>query len=106
MFLQSMKSFQSPLLIISILSLSIISCVPSRLHDDLKAAHMKCEEENSRLKTGLLEEKTKREELEFDVKDLRRDVNYLKTDTSTLGSSNRRLTSLYAELSTSYDKLI
>jgi len=102
----SMKSFQLPLLIISILSISIISCVPSRLHDDLKSAQMKCEEENSRLKTSMLEEKTKREELEYEVKDLRRDVNYLKTDTGTLGSGNRRLTALYTELSNSYDKLV
>jgi len=101
-----MKYQPQLLSVLSGLALMAISCVPSRMHDDLKTSHQKCEEENSRLNASLLEEKTKRQELEFTVKDLTRDNNFLKTDTSNLGTGNRRMTALYNELSISYDKLV
>ncbi|HMT27988.1 MAG TPA: OmpA family protein [Bacteroidia bacterium] len=94
------------LLLCVLTSLTITSCVPSRMFDDMKSSKLKCEEENSRMKAEQLAYTTEKEEMRLKIKDLERDVNYLKTDTSTLGTGNRRLTSLYNELSNSYDKLV
>lgn len=67
---------------------------------------MMCEEENNRLKADMLEYNTRKSEMEQVIKDLDRDIGYLRTDTSVLGTGNRRLTSLYNELSDSYEKLV
>lgn len=89
-----------------VLALLVTSCVPSRMHEDLKAKKMLCEEENTRLKAEALENTTKRTEMEQTLTDLQRDINYLRTDTSVLGNGNRRLTQLYNELSNSYEQLV
>lgn len=86
--------------------MTLVSCVPSRMYDDLKSKKSQCEEENTKLKADMLEYNTRRSEMELRVKELDRDNTYLKTDTTTLGSGNRRLTSLYNELTSSYEKLV
>jgi chemotaxis protein MotB len=93
-------------LFILVLAVSVVSCVPSRMYDDLKSKKSQCDEENAKMKADMLEYNTRKSEMEMRLKDLERDNNYLKSDTSTLGSGNRRLTSLYNELSTSYEKLV
>lgn len=97
--------FKSTLIIITA-SMTIASCVPSRMHDELKAKKMLCEEENARLKAEALEHTTKRAELEQTIRDLQRDNGYLRNDTNVMGTGNRRLTQLYNELSDSYEKLV
>ena len=87
------------------LAVAAASCVPSRMHDELKAKKMLCEEENARLKAEALEYTTKKAEMEQLIKDIQRDNGYLRNDTAVMGQGNRRLTQLYNELSDSYEKL-
>ncbi len=101
-----MKAFTKPAMIMVFAASLLVSCVPSRLYDDLKSKKTLCEEENARIKAEMLEVRTRIAEMEVTIKDLDRDNNYLKKDTTTLGSGNRRLTSLYNELSESYEKLV
>jgi chemotaxis protein MotB len=90
-----------------ILVFSIItSCVPSRMFDDLKTKNKNCEEERNDLKGENLKLSTANDELTTQVHDLRRDNSYLKKDTAALGKSNRRMTSLYNEVSHSYENLL
>lgn len=101
-----MNSLQKTFLVIFSLSFAVISCVPSRMYNEMNTKKLKCEEENAQLKASNLEFNTKKEELDLAIKDLQREATYLKTDTSTLGTGNRRLTALYNELANSYDKLV
>ncbi len=101
-----MNSYSKVFVLLAILSVFISSCVPSRMYDEKNTAKLKCEEENTRLKTTNLELTTQKGEMEQSIKDMQREVGYLRTDTSTLGTGNRRLTNLYNELANSYDKLV
>ncbi len=101
-----MNSFKKTLLVLSTLTITVTSCVPSRMFDELNTNKLKCDEENARLKAENLEYTTKKGEMELTIKDLQREVNYLRNDTSTLGTGNRRLNSLYNELTTSYERLV
>jgi len=98
-------NLKSSLILISAISL-LASCVPSRMYDELKAGKSRCEEENSKLKAENLEWNTNKEELTRSVQDLQRENTMLKNDTSSCGLASRRLTSLYNELSNSYEKLL
>lgn len=100
-----MTSLLKKITFVIVTGLMLSSCVPSRMHDDLNAKKLKCDEENAQLKAEKLEYATKKEEMERTNKDLTREVNYLKTDTNTMGTANRRLTSLYNELTKSYEQL-
>jgi chemotaxis protein MotB len=101
-----MNPLQKTFIIISAISFSVISCVPSRMYDELNTTKLKCEEESARLKTSNLECTTRRQEQDQTIKDLQREINYLRTDTGTLGTGNRRLNSLYNELTASYERLV
>ena len=90
---------------LSLLLLSA-SCVPTRMYDDLKAGNARCEEENRKLKAETASQKTQIDELTANMASLRRDVNYLASDTTACGLANRRLTGLYNELTSSYEKLV
>jgi chemotaxis protein MotB len=93
-------------LLLAVMASALASCVPSRMHDELKAKKMLCEDENARLKADALEYVTKKAELEQSINDLQRDNGYLRNDTAVMGQGNRRLTQLYNELSDSYEKLV
>lgn len=101
-----MNSFQRNLLVLSAITISVTSCVPSRMFDELNTNKLKCDEENARLKAENLEFTTKKGEMELTIKDLQREVNYLRNDTATLGTGNRRLNGLYNELTSSYERLV
>ena len=101
-----MNSFKRNLLVLSALTITVTSCVPSRMFDDLNTNKLKCDEENARLKAENLEFTTKKGEMELTIKDLQRENNYLRNDTATLGTGNRRLNSLYNELTASYERLV
>jgi chemotaxis protein MotB len=85
--------------------LLIGSCVPARQVEDLKSKKAKCEEEVSTLRASSLELNTRNKELNDQIAENSKALDHLKKDTSTLGSSIRRLQNLYNELMTSYDKL-
>jgi len=101
-----MKSKLSLLIVSGALASGLTSCVPSRLYDDLKASQMLCQDENTRMKAELLECQTKRDELDQQVNDLKRDNKNLVNDTTVMGTGNRRLTALYNNLSESYERLV
>ena len=85
--------------------LFLISCVPSRQYEDLKARKAKCEDEVGGLRASSLELQTRNKELNDQIAELSRDQVRLKEDTLTLGNNIRRLQNLYNELTASYDKL-
>lgn len=101
-----MKMNFKTVLLLAAMAFAVASCVPSRMHDELKAKKLLCEEENARLKAEALEYTTKKAEMEQSIKDLQRDNGYLRNDTAVMGQGNRRLTQLYNELSDSYEKLV
>jgi chemotaxis protein MotB len=100
-----MKATTTVYMLTIALGLTAVSCVPSRMYDDLNTNKLKCDEENSRLKSEALQNATRKEEMERTIKDLQREVNYLRTDTTTMGTANRRITNLFNELTASYEKL-
>ncbi len=100
-----MKNFNFIHLITLACGLSAISCVPSRMYDEMNTSKMKCDEENSRLKAEALQSATRADELERNVLELQHEVKYLKLDTTEMGTANRRLTNLYNQLTASYEKL-
>jgi chemotaxis protein MotB len=81
------------------------ACIPARQVEDLKAKKAKCEEEVSNLRASSLELTTQNRELHELSAEQHKDIESLKRDTTTLGTSIRRLQGLYNELMTSYDKL-
>jgi chemotaxis protein MotB len=82
------------------------SCVPSRMYDDLKTGKTRCDDENKKLLTENTAIKTELDELSANMGSLKRDISYLISDTAACGTANRRLTGLYHELTTSYEKLV
>lgn len=88
-----------------ILMVSLASCVPSRMFDDMKTSKLRCDEENTKLKADLLAANTRIGELESRVSEIEQQNRYLRNDTTSMGEGTRRLTKLYNELSDSYDKL-
>ncbi len=101
-----MKLFNKLSGILLLTGMLATSCVPSRMFDETKTAKLKCEEENARIKTEQLAMQTQLEENAIKKTEMEREMTYLRTDTSTLGTGNRRLTQLYNELTSSYDKLV
>ena len=99
-----MKSSQKLLTVLLIAS--VAACVPARQYDELKARKGNCDEENSKLRSENSSYSTKNTELTSSIADLKIEKEKLEKDTLTLGTAQRRLTSLYNELNGSYEKLI
>ena len=101
-----MKILLNPFKILVLVSIMLTSCVPSRMFEDMKTNKLKCEEENSKLKAEQLELQTKQIESDRVMKEIQQEIKFLRNDTTTLGTGNRRLTVLYNELTSSYEKLV
>lgn len=82
-----------------------VSCVPSRMFDEMKTSKLQCDEENAKLKADMLAANTRIGELDSRNNELDQQNKYLRNDTTSMGEGTRRLTKLYNELSESYDKL-
>lgn len=82
------------------------SCIPARLHEDVKARMEQCEELSLKLKSENLDLSTKNSELLLNETELNRRLKVLKEDTLTGGRNYRRLNKLYSDLTVSYEKLI
>ena len=93
-------------LAISVISLSIFSCVPARQFEDLQKKEKTCQDENTKLKSDNQDLNTKNTELNAQLLELRKSVDDLGKDTTEQGRSHRRLADLYNELTKSYDKLL
>ena len=101
-----MKILLNPFKILVLVSILFTSCVPSRMFEDMKTNKLKCEEENSKIKAEQLELQTKQIESDRVMKEIQQEIKFLRNDTTTLGTGNRRLTVLYNELTSSYEKLV
>ncbi|HEX5002371.1 MAG TPA: OmpA family protein [Bacteroidia bacterium] len=101
-----MNPFKSSLTALVSVLLLTASCVPGRMYDDVQAGKAKCDEENKKLRADVSDQKIQLDELKNDNAVMKRDINFLAADTSACGLANRRLTGLYNELTSSYEKLV
>ena len=76
----------------------ICSCVPVRKYEELKDRNRDCETERNELKAKSQDLDVQTAELESEVTQLRKRVKALAQDTSVMGTSYRRLTSLYDKI--------
>jgi chemotaxis protein MotB len=89
-----------------LLLLSAVSCVPARQFTEIKTKLQACNEDGMRLSSENQKLSTSLTEVSAANKDLEKRVNALVVDTSSGGTSLRRITSIYNELSKAYEKLI
>lgn len=86
--------------------LALYSCVPSRLHNELKAKKAACDKENEELKATNLQLTTKLSELQALVDDLRARVGALEADTAAGGSALRNAREAQEQLNARYQALL
>ncbi len=87
-------------------SLLLASCVPSRMHNELKSKKEACDRENEELKAANLQLNTKQGELTAMVEDLRTRIGALEADTAKQGEEFRDLRMKYENLNTAYQALL
>lgn len=92
-----------PHLLVAIL---LVSCIPSRQFDDVKSAKDRCDKELAELKAKQETFIAREKELDVQLADLIKQVKSMSNDTSSMGLTNRRLTSSYDRLNQTYDKLL
>lgn len=88
------------------ISLGVISCVPSKQYEDMKARNKKCEDENISLKTENQNLTTIKTEQETKINELNKRIASLTSDTAIMGNSIRKLTKNYDKLNETYDLLL
>ena len=84
----------------------LVSCIPSRQFDDVKSAKDRCEKELAELKAKQETFNAREKELDVKLADLTKQIKTLSSDTSSMGLTNRRLTSSFERLNQTYDKLL
>lgn len=89
-----------------LLAFTVVSCVPSRMHNELKAKKTACDKENEELKASNLQLSTKQGELTAMIDDLKNRINILQGDTSSKGQDLRNLQSNYDRINTAYQTLM
>ena len=89
-----------------LVSVYLVSCVPARMHNELKAKKAACDTENESLKAANLQLTTRQGELSAMVDDLRSQVKTLQADTASKGEELRSLKSGYDKLNESYQTLL
>lgn len=87
-------------------SLAAVSCVPSRLHNELKAKKAACDEENEGLKATNLQLSMKQAELEAVLTDLKERIAALEADTAVLGPAWRSSKEAYEKVNAQYQALL
>ena len=87
-------------------TLALASCVPARMHNEVKAKKEACEKENEALKAANLQLSTRQAELSALTDDLRARVEALQADTAARGESYRSLKAGYDKLNTTYNNLL
>ncbi len=86
--------------------IAVVSCVPSRMHNELKAKKAACDKENEELKAANLQLNTKLSELQATVEELKSRVSGLEADTSRLGTDYRETRDAYDKLNAQYQALL
>ncbi|MBK7888771.1 MAG: OmpA family protein [Bacteroidetes bacterium] len=98
-----MKRLIPLLILISVIS---ISCVPSRMHNELKAKKSACDKENEELKAANLQLNTRQGELSAMVEDLKIRIKALESDTTIKGQELRDLRGNFEKLNNTYQTLL
>jgi len=98
-----MKRLIPLLILISVIS---VSCVPSRMHNELKAKKSACDKENEELKAANLQLNTRQGELSAQVEDLKSRIKALESDTTKNGQELRDLRANYEKLNNTYQTLL
>ena len=93
-------------LTICIISAGLFACVPARQFDDLQNKNKNCLDENSRMKNENQSLQTENNELKSSSAEMQKNISRLVKDTTEMGIGFQRITSLYSELSKSYDRLL
>ncbi len=93
-----------PLLLL--VAITTVSCVPSRLHNELKAQKAKCTTENDSLKAANLNLTTHNNELSYQNEDLKVRISNLEKDTTRIYGEIRKIKAEKEELNGKYDQLI
>jgi chemotaxis protein MotB len=94
------------LIIASFTALMMGSCVPARLHNELKAKSNACATENDSLKASNMSLQTKLAELQAALNDLKARAGRLMEDTASSGSELRSLRESSEKLRTAYETLL
>jgi chemotaxis protein MotB len=94
------------LISVVIIGFSVISCVPLNQYKDLKQRNSSCESENERLKNENKELNEYKTENDLTLSRLKRQIESLKSDTSTLGTSMRTMVNQYDRINKLNDELL
>jgi chemotaxis protein MotB len=89
-----------------ILSFTVISCIPARLHEDVKVAKEKCETEITSVRSEIELLRAREKELNVRIDVLEKANKGLSGDTASLGLALTRLKSNYDKLNETYDLLL
>jgi chemotaxis protein MotB len=89
-----------------LIAITTVSCVPSRLHNELKAQKAKCTTENDSLKAANLNLTTHNNELSYQNEDLKVRISNLEKDTTRILGEIRKIKAEKEELNAKYDQLI
>ncbi len=104
-YLSTMKPSirQSALILLSFFLLSLSSCIPTKMYDDLKIKKKNCDQENDILKASNLSLETRNKELTARVADLDAEVNKLIQDSTATGVQFRELKEQHRSIMASID---
>ncbi len=86
--------------------LALVSCVPQRKFEDLQKNYNDELQKNTDCKKSNMDLQEKSDKDDQTIKDLNARVEALERDTTLLGTSLRKLNSLYADINDAYQKLL
>ncbi|MFM7016185.1 MAG: OmpA family protein [Bacteroidota bacterium] len=89
-----------------LIAITTVSCVPSRLHNELKAQKAKCTAENDSLKAVNLNLNTHNNELSYQNEELKNRIAKLESDTSAISNELKKAIAAKTEISAKYDQLL
>lgn len=92
--------------VISIVILTLASCVSQQKYQELEVKRNDCETEMSKIKTSNIDLTNKITETTSQIEQLRKQVSSLKQDTLTLGNLVRSMSEGYTQMKTSYDDML
>lgn len=84
----------------------VTSCIPARQYEEMKTKRTQCEDELKELKTANKDLTVKNTELTERYDQITRQIEGLKSDTSILGVTSRRLRDNYDQLNKTYNLLL
>jgi len=90
----------------SVIVLIVASCVPARQYEEMKSKRLQCEEEVKQLKSDNKELTEFKNEVTERIDLLNRQIEGLKSDTSIMGVTSRRLRDNYDQLNKTYNLLL